>query len=66
MKPTELLHPDKKKPPTDLMEILSKATSTYGLPESMFTKVGELSDEKAILLVMRHLEEFKTSSPDNK
>ena len=67
MKPTELLHPDQKKLPTELAEILSKATSTHELPESMFTKAGGLSDEKAILLIMRHLEDFNISSlPDTK
>ncbi|MGR3310806.1 MAG: hypothetical protein ACUZ77_08520 [Candidatus Brocadiales bacterium] len=50
----------------DLMEILSKATSTHELPEEMFTMDGRLSNEKAILLVMRHLEDFKTFAPDNK
>ena len=50
-----------------LMELLSKATSTHELPDTMFSKDGGLSDEKAILLIMRHLEDFNISSlPDTK
>lgn len=64
MKPTEPLHPEQ---PISLADLLSKATSTHELPESMFTKDGGLSDEKAILLIMKHLEDFNISSlPDTK
>ncbi len=57
---SQILHSEK------LMELLSKATSTHELPEAMLTKGGGLSDEKAILLIMRHLEDFYVPSSDNK
>lgn len=52
--------------PTNLTETLSKATSTHELPESWFTKGGGLPDEKAILLIMRYLEDFRVPSSNNK
>jgi hypothetical protein len=52
--------------PTELTEILSKATSTHELPESMLTKGEGLSDEKTILLIMRYLEDFSVPSPGSK
>ncbi len=63
MKPTEPLHPEQ---PISLADLMSKATSTHELPEAMLTKGGGLSDEKAILLIMRHLEDFHVPSSDNK
>ena len=51
----------------NLTELLSKAASTHELPESVFARGGGLSDEKAILLIMRHLEDFNISPlPDTK
>ncbi len=64
VKPTKLLYLEQS---TNLIDLLSKATSTHELPEAMLTKGGGLSDEKAILLIMRHLEDFNMSSlPDTK
>jgi hypothetical protein len=65
MKPTELLH-SASGVPTCLTELLNKATSTHELPEAMFARDGGLSDEKAILLIMRHLEDFRVPSSDIK
>ncbi|HHT9125438.1 MAG TPA: hypothetical protein ACFYD6_06410 [Candidatus Brocadiia bacterium] len=66
MKPTEVLHPVQRQQTVELKELLSKVTSTHALAEPMFTKGGGLSDEKAILLIMRHLEDFHVPSSDNK
>lgn len=66
MKPNEFLHPNQKHKLANLMEMLSKATSTHELPEAMFARDGGLSDEKAILLIMRLLEDFRVPSFDIK